>query len=235
MPIKETLFYDRYLLYSNGGSRHMRKRAMNHILLILLSIVLVGCAPYTPYKTHDNNPPKVEILFYGPYPKKGVNQSQYDLNIKKMPNADSANRSADSTKTAYAVLEATARMVLKRGKRYFSIDFPEELSNTQGSKVYDLKTFQDTCVEHSILQMASVIHTRDSYACGLSQTMENYYGFFTRNNTGGMLYVMYNTPPKNSLAWDAKKLLVDMKRKDLLVPKSYDWMDMRTHELVFND
>ncbi len=207
----------------------MKKRT---IAYILLSILLMGCTPYT---THDHTAPTIKIRLYGPYPKKGVNQSQYSIDIIKMPDANSFNRASNATITAYAVLEATARTVLKSGKRYFSIDFPEKLSSAQKSNVHDLRTFQDTCVEHSILQKASIIYTKESYACGLSQTMGNYYGFSTRNNTGGILYVMYDTPPNNSLTWDARKLLDDMKKRDLLVPKSYEWMDMHTHQLLFKD
>ena len=207
----------------------MQKRVLPYILF---SILLTGCTPYT---THDNNPPTIEILLYGPYPKKGLNESQYDISIKKMPNAGSENYAKEATTTAYAVLEAAARTVLKHGKRYFSIDYPKGLSSTQGSKIHDLKTFQDACVENSILQATSAIHTKKSYACGISQRMKNDLGFTIRNSHASILYVMYRTAPKNRLTWDAKKLLSDMKREGLLVPKSYEWMDRNTHQLLFKE
>jgi len=197
-----------------------------YIIFLLLSVLFIGCSRH--YQTYDTNTPNVKLNLYGPYPIKNKTYKRYDVSIQQMPKDLSRNPTA----TAYAVLEATAKQVLKQGRRYFSIIYPQRLAH---SSVHDLKTFQDTCIEHSYIHIGSIKRVPNSNSCGLTQQKSNYYGFKIRNYRGSISYVMYQTPPQGIVTWDAKRLLQEMDKEGLLLPRSYEWMDIHSKKLIFKD
>ncbi len=123
--------------------------------------------------------------------------------IVKIDNgAGTPSWAANENKAFRNSLEASAKLTLKKGYKYFAINAPKEISTTKGSLRNTAKELLDYCSANSLV--ISNFGGSGLHKCGVYNTRMN------------IMITMYKEEQDGFLVVDAAKLLTYFKANDLL-------------------
>lgn len=106
-------------------------------------------------------------------------------------------------------LQIAAEDTIAKGYRYFSIEKPAQISNTDGIMVNTTSEYVERCANNNILKGLLILTNPCMVAVGSLELP-----------AGGKLSIhMFNQQPQNYMSYDAAKVIADLKEKNLYYDK----------------
>lgn len=127
------------------------------------------------------------------------------------PGAPSLSRASDATQTAWFSLQQAAMYTLKSGNKYFAIDKPKLISNTDGSTMNTPEEFAVKCTSSGAASAGSAFDAFGigEYGCRIASGPHIKAGFIE--------IVTYKEKPKTILVYDADEVIAYLKSHELFV------------------